>query len=365
MGAAAASVGGLSEVGPSKVSWSDKKLSTENKIMERRIADKNHNHYLAEGIKPHRATQIAPSSLLQPFSENLIDKIASKHKLIEEALKNTLGPPVYSQPGFILYCGNCCELLSRLESSKFSVDLTITSPPYNIGKEYEIPLSVDEYTALSSRWMNQIFKLTKSNGAFWLNVGYLEIKDKGLCVPIPYLIWDKSPFYLLQEIVWKYGAGVTAKRRLSPRNEKWLFYVKDQMNYTFNLDDIRDPNVKYPDQRKNGKYRCNSLGKNPSDVWEFPKVTTGAKRSSKERAGHPAQFPLRVVERIIRASSNQSELVLDPFAGSCSAGLAAAGLGRIFLGIEIKPEYCELAIRRYERFRKEKGRVQRQKELFE
>ena len=102
----------------------------------------------------------------------------------------------------------------------------------------------------------------------------------------------------MQEIVWKYGAGVSAKRRLSPRNEKWLFYVKNPDDYTFNLNEIRDPNVKYPNQKKNGKFRCNPLGKNPSDVWEFPKVTTGSNRSSKERTGHPAQFPLSVVLRV-------------------------------------------------------------------
>jgi len=207
--------------------------------------------------------------------------------------------------------------------------------------------------------------MTQPRGAFWLNVGYLEVKSKGLCVPIPYLLWDKSPFYLLQEIVWKYGAGVTAKRLLSPRNEKWLFYVKNQKQYTFNLDDIRDPNVKYPNQKKNGQYRCNPLGKNPSDVWEFPKVTTGAKRSSKERTGHPAQFPLRVVERIVKACSNPLEVVLDPFAGSCSAGIAAVGLGRIFLGIEIMPDYCDMAVERYEVFKKERDDLQRQGRLFE
>jgi adenine-specific DNA-methyltransferase len=212
--------------------------------------------------------------------------------------------------------------------------------------------------------MTKVYKVTHPQGAFWLNLGYLEVPGEGLCVPITYLIWNKSPFYFLQEVVWKYGAGVAAKRRLSPRNEKWLFYVKDRTKYTFNLEHIRDPNVKYPNQKKNGKYRCNPLGKNPSDVWEFPKVTTGARRSSRERTGHPAQFPLRLVERIVRASSNPRALVLDPFAGSCSTGMAAAGLGRLFLGIEISHHYCELAIDRYERFKRKRENVQRQGILF-
>ncbi len=331
---------------------------------KRKIDDANHNRYIAEGVDPHKPTQISPSSLLQPFPEDIMEQFLSKHKEVEHFLIDAIGSPTYSDPGFILYCGNCYELLSKLERSGFFTDLTITSPPYNIGKEYESPLELNEYVEWCSSWMNQIYKVTQPKGAFWLNVGYLEVADKGLCVPIPYLIWDKSSFFLLQEVVWKYGAGVTAKHRLSPRNEKWLFYIKDQKKYTFNLDEIRDPNVKYPNQKKNGKYRCNPLGKNPSDVWEFPKVTTGMKRSSKERSGHPAQFPLKVVERIVRVSSNLLELIMDPFAGSCSAGIAAAGLGRIFLGIETMPEYCELAIDRYEMFKKERDYLQRQGRLF-
>jgi adenine-specific DNA-methyltransferase len=212
--------------------------------------------------------------------------------------------------------------------------------------------------------MTQIYHATVPFGTFWLNVGYLRVPGRGLCVPIPYLIWDKSPFYLLQEVVWNYGAGVSTKRRLSSRNEKWLFFVRDSKSYTFNLDDIRDPNVKYPSQKKNGKYRCNPLGKNPSDVWQLPKVTTGAKRSSRERTSHPAQFPLPVVERIVRASSNVGDVVLDPFAGSFSAGIAACGAGRVFVGFEIREDYCELAIERYERFQRHRLAVQEQKSLF-
>ena len=334
------------------------------KRQKRMIADKNHNRYIALGVKPHKPTQIAPSCLLQAFSENVSREIEFRHKDIEKTLSKAIGPATYSDPGFILYCGDCCELLLKLMSINLNIDLTVTSPPYNIGKAYESSLPVKKYMDWCSGWMTQVHKLTKPKGAFWLNVGYLEVRGKGLCVPIPYLIWDKSPFYLLQEVVWKYGAGVTAKRRLSPRNEKWLFYVKDRTKYTFNLDEIRDPNVKYPNQKKNGKYRCNPFGKNPSDVWEFPKVTTGEKRSSKERTGHPAQFPLQVVERIVRASSNPVELIFDPFAGSCSAGLAAVGLGRIFLGIEISPAYCDLAIARYQRFKREREDSQRQGKLF-
>lgn len=119
------------------------------------------------------------------------------------------------------------------------------------------------------------------------------MEGKAKAIPLPYLLWDKVPLYLIQEVVWNYGAGVSGKKFLSPRNEKLLWYVKNEKQYTFNLDDIRDPNVKYPNQKKNGKsdlsfilseemagkIRVNPLGKNPTDVWQIPKVTSGQGRS--------------------------------------------------------------------------------------
>src|SRR3989304_9330785 len=330
----------------------------------RRIGCRDHNRHVAEGIDAHKATQIAPLSLLKPFDPDLLKRIERRHEEVERILSRHLGKPYFAQNGFILYKGSCVDFLDRLRGSSINIDLALTSPPYNIGKEYEKTLTIEEYISWCSLWMSQIYDFVSNQGAFWLNMGYLEVPEKGLCVPIPYLLWDKSPFYMIQEVIWTYGAGVSAKNRLSPRNEKWIFYVKDPKQYTFNLDEIRDPNVKYPNQKKNGKFRCNPLGKNPPDVWEFPKVTTGSQRSSKERTGHPAQFPLKVVERILEVSSNPMEVVLDPFAGSCSAGVAASGLGRLFVGIEISEKYCRLAVERYERYCKELDFISRQRRLF-
>jgi len=337
------------------------------KIVEdqsRKIGDKNHNRHVAEGENSHSATQIAPSSLLKPFDNDFQQRLETSHNGIERILTQCIGKPIFSDIGFILYQGDCVELMERLRNSGLNIALALTSPPYNIGKEYEKPLTLEEYLDWCSKWINQIHNIVSAKGAFWLNLGYLEVPEKGMCVPIPYLLWDKTPFYMVQEIVWTYGAGVSTKFRLSPRNEKWLFYVKDSSDYTFNLDEIRDPNVKYPNQKKNGKFRCNPLGKNPSDVWEFPKVTTGANRSSRERTGHPAQFPLGVVERIVSASSNPADIVLDPFAGSCSTGIAAAGLGRVFLGFEIRADYCQAAVDRFKVFKAERKFAAGQTKLF-
>lgn len=329
----------------------------------RKIASTHHNRLLLERTN-HKPTHVAPVSLLRPLDDELENQRCQRQISLESTLKKSLGEPYFSDSGFILYNGDSLKLLEDLLDSGLQWELTITSPPYNIGKEYEQPLPLEDYIRWCSNWMGLIHKMTFHQGSFWLNVGYLEVPSKGLNVPIPYLLWDKSPFYLVQEVVWAYGAGVSSRRRLSPRNEKWLFYAKDSENYTFNLDDIRDPNVKYPNQKKNGKFRCNPLGKNPSDVWEFPKVTTGKDRSSKERTGHPAQFPLAVVERIVRASSNAVDLIFDPFAGSCSAGIAACGLGRRFLGFEAREDYCQLAVKRFKDFLKERSAVIEQSPLF-
>lgn len=224
-----------------------------------------------------------------------------------------------------------------------SVPLIVTSPPYNIGKEYESVVPLSDYLEWCETWLRALHRVAAPTGAFWLNLGYVEVAGRGRAVPLPYLLWDRTPFFLNQEIVWNYGAGVASRHGFSPRNEKWLWYVKDPTSFEFDLDAVRDPDVKYPNQKKNGKLKCNPLGKNPTDVWQIPKVTSGAGRASVERTPHPAQFPIAVVERIILACSRPGDLVLDPFNGSGSTGVAALRHGRRYLGIEINERYCELA----------------------
>jgi adenine-specific DNA-methyltransferase len=259
-----------------------------------------------------------------------------------------LGRADWERDGLALYAGDCVELMARMPEQ--SVELTLTSPPYNIGKEYENALPLQEYVEWTSCWTRAVKRASAAHGAFWLNLGYLSVPTKGKAVPLPYLLWDRVPFYLVQEIVWHYGAGVAARHSFSPRNEKWLWYVNDPAAYTFNLDAVRDPNVKYPNQKKNGKLRVNTIGKNPSDVWTIPKVTTGAgrtgQRASPERTVHPAQFPLDVVRRIILACSNPGDVILEPFAGSGTTLLAAYETGRRCIAFEIEPRYIKIAAER-------------------
>lgn len=245
---------------------------------------------------------------------------------------------------FAIFHADCVEAMRAFPAECF--DLTITSPPYNIGKEYEAPLELSAYLTWCERWLTEIHRLTRHDGAFWLNLGYVAFADKAKAIPLPYLLWNRCPFFLVQEIVWNYGAGVAGKRFLSPRNEKFLWYVKDQNDYCFNLDVIRDPDVKYPRQKKNGKLRCNTIGKNPSDVWQIAKVTSGENRASPERAPHPAQFPMDLIKRIVLGFSDERDMVLDPFLGSGTTAEVCIANKRAVVGFEIRREYCQYAAKR-------------------
>ena len=256
--------------------------------------------------------------------------------------------PAARGDGYLIYQGDCLSLMSCLPHDLFP--LTVTSPPYNIGKEYETERPIEEYLDWCGDWIGEVHRITQSDGSFWLNLGYVSLGRRAKAIPLPYLLWDRVPFHLVQEIVWNYGAGVAAKRSFSPRNEKFLWYVKNPDQYVFNLDAVRDPNVKYPKQKKNGKLKCNPLGKNPTDVWHIPKVTSGTNRSSKERMPHPAQFPMAVIERIIRACSDPGDVVFDPFVGSGSLMEAALRNGRQAVGFELRQDYVRVASRRIARF---------------
>ena len=261
-------------------------------------------------------------------------------------LRQKLGTPYYKNSSTSLFLGDAHDLLDRLPAEL--IDLTITSPPYNVGKEYEQPTAIDDYVQWCHTWISDIYRVTRPAGSFWLNLGYFTLPLRATAIPIAYLLWRQIPFYLLQEIIWNYGAGVACKKMFSPRNEKLLWYVKDAQQYTFNLDDVRDPNVKYPHQKKNGRLKCNPLGKNPTDVWQIPKVTSGAKRSSPERTPHPAQFPLALVDRIVKASSNRGDILLDPFVGSGTVAVSGMAAQRYVIGFDRERKYLDIAAQRLE-----------------
>ena len=260
-----------------------------------------------------------------------------------EHIITTLGQPFYRNEWAAFYNMDCQTGLRAMKAKQLLVHSTITSPPYNIGKEYEKPLSTKEYIDWLAEVSALLYDVTHPSGSYLLNLGYLSLEQTGRAVPIPYLLWDKIKFYLQQEIVWNYGAGVACKNYLSPRNEKILWYVRNAESYTFNLDAIRDPDVKYPNSKKNGRLRTNTLGKNPSDVWQIAKVTTGANRSSTERTPHPAQFPEDLIARAVAGFTNAGDIILDPFSGSGTTAIVAMKHKRYSIGFEVNEAYCHLA----------------------
>jgi len=233
--------------------------------------------------------------------------------------------------------------------------MTVTSPPYNIGKVYERRQKLAEYLAAYQEFARLIFAKTADTGSLCWQVGnYVE---DGEVYPLDvyfYDIFKDAGFRLRNRIIWHYGHGLHSSQRLSARYQTILWFSKGD-TYTFNLDPIRIPS-KYPGKRaykgeNKGQPSGNPLGKNPSDfwpavvrdweasIWDVPNV----KASHAERTGHPAQFPVEIAERCILALSNAGDLILDPFLGVGSTAIAAKLHQRRFTGFEIDAKYIAVA----------------------
>ena len=222
-------------------------------------------------------------------------------------------------------------------------DLVVTSPPYNIGKEYEKKVSLDQYMAWQKRIIEKIYVRLKDTGSICWQVG--NYIDNGAITPLDFEfapIFKELNMQLRNRIIWHFGHGLHSKKRFSGRYEVVLWYTKTD-NYTFNLDAVRVP-AKYPGKKyfkgpNKGQLSGNPLGKNPEDVWEIPNV----KSNHVEKTAHPCQFPVGLIERLVLSMTNSGELVFDPFAGASSSGVAAVIHGRSFWGCEIVDEYIDIS----------------------
>lgn len=221
-------------------------------------------------------------------------------------------------------------------------DLVVTSPPYNIGKEYEEQMPLEKYVKWQKRIIDKIYIRLKDTGSICWQVGnYVE---NGSITPLDIElapIFKKLKMHLRNRIIWHFGHGLHNKSRFSGRYEVVLWYTKTD-KYTFNLDDVRIPS-KYPSKRSyrgenKGKLSGNPKGKNPEDVWDIPNV----KGNHIEKTNHPCQFPVGLIERLVLSLTNEGNLVFDPFAGVSSSGVAALLHGRYFWGCEIMEEYINL-----------------------
>lgn len=256
-----------------------------------------------------------------------------------------------------LLLGDCSETLMQLPDS--SVDLFVTSPPYNLNKEYEQKQTFEEYINAVIPILKLLHqKLADTGSIVWQVGNYVE---KGEVFPLDihyYHAFKSLGFRLRNRIIWHFNHGLHAKKRFSGRYEVLLWFTKTD-DYTFNLDPVRVPS-KYPGKRnykpgKNyGKPSGNALGKNPSDIWEIMinEWETGlwdipnVKANHPEKSIHPCQFPIELVERCILALTNEGDLVADPFSGVGSAVLAAIKRNRRGLGCEMSEEYLNEARKR-------------------
>lgn len=235
-----------------------------------------------------------------------------------------------------------------------SVDLIFADPPYNIGKNFagcKDKWDTDEaYLDWCYKWLDMCVRKLKPNGAFYVMTSTQFM---------PYFdIFLRDKLTILSRLVWSYdSSGVQAKRYFGSMYEPILFCVKDKMNYTFNADDIlveakTGAKRKLIDYRKNPPQPYNSE-KVPGNVWDFARV----RYRMEEYENHPTQKPIALLERIIKASSNVGDLVLDPFSGTFTTSYVAKTLGRRSIGIELQEEYVKIGLRRLDLASEYKGTI--------
>ena len=250
-----------------------------------------------------------------------------------------------------IYKGDCLELLKKIPDNY--CDLIITSPPYCIGKAYEdIHDDINTFIKQQKIIFEDIYRVLKIGGSLCWQIGYHIVESE--VIPLDYYVYKifgesskkyENPLILRNRIIWTFGHGLNSTQRFSGRHETILWFTKGR-EYTFDLDNVRVPQ-KYPGKRyyrgdKKGELSGNPLGKNPSDVWDIPNV----KANHVEKTEHPCQFPVAIPRRLIKALTAENGVVLDPFMGVGSSGIAAILEKRKFIGAEIKKEYFDIAKKR-------------------
>jgi adenine-specific DNA-methyltransferase len=256
------------------------------------------------------------------------------------------------------------------------VQLTVTSPPYNIGKAYERRIELEPYLSRYGAFIKELHAKTSETGVVCWQVGnYVE--DGGVVVPLDCLFFPlflEAGFLPRNRIVWHFRHGLHATYRFSGRHETILVFSKSE-GHTFNLDPVRVP-ARYPNKRhykgpRKGERSGNPLGANPGDVWEADPAAweeteaefaltesfagscvwdiPNVKHNHPEKIDHPCQFPVELAQRCVLAFSEPGDLVFDPFAGVGSSAIAALMHERRFLGFELESDYGEATRQRIAR----------------
>lgn len=247
-----------------------------------------------------------------------------------------------------LFIGDRLDLINQIYKSEKKAELIITSPPYNLGKEYENVIPLEEYLKQQEITIEACMSILSDTGSICWQVGNFIKGDQRNKETFPldillYPIFKKFNLRLKNRIVWTFGHGLNENYRFSGRHETILWFTKNTRDFTFNLDSIRIPQ-KYPSKKSFkgnnvGNYSGNPLGKNPEDVWDMPNV----KSNHVEKTEHPCQFPIGLIERFVLGMTDPDDLVFDPYIGVGTTAVAALKHNRKAAGSDIEKKYIEIA----------------------
>jgi adenine-specific DNA-methyltransferase len=269
---------------------------------------------------------------------------------------------IYNKENHIIIQGDAIEVLQN-EVPNSSVDLIFVDPPYNIGKDFngrkDTWVTDTSYLDWCYKWIDLCLTKLKSTGSIYIMTSTQFI---------PYFdLYLRDKIKILSRIVWYYdSSGVQAKNYYGSMYEPILFCVKDKNNYTFNANDIlveakTGAKRKLIDYRKNPPQPYNTK-KVPGNVWEYPRV----RYRMPEYEKHPTQKPIILLERIINASSNAGDTVLDPFSGTFTTAYVAKKLGRKSISIEIDEEYTKIGLRRVQQLDEINGeKLEREPKIYQ
>ena len=238
--------------------------------------------------------------------------------------------------------GDCISVLKRIKDR--SINLIFADAPYNIGKDFgnnqDKWNSIDSYILWCKEWIDECMRVLADNGTMYFMTATQHM---------PYLdIYCSQKYNVLCRIAWTYdSSGVQSKKIYGSLYEPILMINKNaNEKYTFNFQDIMveaktGATRKLIDYRKDPPQPYNTI-KVPGNVWNFSRV----RFKMDEYENHPTQKPELLLERIVKASSNEGDIVLDPFSGSFTTSAVAVRLGRNAIGIDMNEEYFEIGIRR-------------------
>ena len=292
------------------------------------------------------ALKYRPDSQLSLFSEEQL--LNGEVFEIDDSEPNDSPQLLYKHPHGALYVGDSLVWLSSLASE--TADLIIADPPYNIKKaEWDTFESQQAYVEWSMQWLKEAARALKTNGTLYV-CGFSEILAD---LKLPALQF----FAGCRWLVWHYKNKANMREDWGRSHESILHFRKSK-DFTFNTDEVRIPygnhTTKYPERTQadtsqygKGKdhiWQPHPRGAKPRDVLEVPTTCNGMN----ETTPHPTQKPEELFRKLVLASSNEGDVVLDPFLGSGTTAVVAEQLKRCWLGCDLSAEYGRWAINRIE-----------------